>query len=279
VEADATQVRQIVMNLITNASDALEERAGVISISTGTTRVDRDYLAGAQVGADCPEGRYAFLEVADTGVGMSPETVSRIFEPFFTTKFTGRGLGLAATLGIVRGHRGALKVYSEPGQGSTFKLLLPVAEASPEPPVISAASLGPAVRAGTLLVVDDEPAIRAVARRILESASFGVLEAVDGREAVRMIREHGPRIHLILLDLTMPELSGEEAFREIRKLDGEVAVLLSSGYNEQETVVRFAGKGLTGFIQKPYSAQELLAAVRRALAGRKGPAEPDVRTP
>jgi len=262
IRGDATQIRQVIMNLITNASEALAERSGVVSISTGAMSCDREYLRETYLDEALPEGAYVYLEVADTGCGMEEETRRRMFEPFFTTKFTGRGLGMAAVLGIVRGHGGAIKVYSEPRKGTTVKVLFP---ASVQPP----AAEGPAAPAadlkavGTVLLVDDEESVRTVATRMLERLGFDVLTAADGLEALETYRENQDRVSCVLLDLTMPHLDGEEAFRELRRIRNDLRVILSSGYNEQDVVQRFAGKGLTGFIQKPYQ----LGKLREVLQG------------
>jgi PAS domain S-box-containing protein len=270
VEADATQLRQVVMNLITNASDALGESDGVITVTTGTVDVDATYLSGSYLEAPMADGRYAFVEVSDTGCGMNRETCSRIFDPFFTTKHTGRGLGLAAALGIVRSHKGGLRVYSEPGRGTTFKVLFPVvgAEGAPALPGSDPAACDPETgpRPGcTVLVADDEEAVRDVARLMLEGCGYAVVTAADGLEAVDLFRRAPESISAVVLDMTMPRMGGEEAFRELRRIKPDVRVVLSSGYNEQETVNHFLGKGLAGFIQKPYRTQTLVDRVRQAL--------------
>jgi CheY-like chemotaxis protein len=265
IEGDATQLRQVIMNLITNASDAIGDRSGVISISTGLMHADAAYLKTAYMDDALPEGDYVYLEVADTGLGMDEQTAERIFDPFFTTKFTGRGLGLAAVLGIVRSHRGAIKLYTEPGRGTTFKILFPTAGPAvptPEEPV-EAATTAPAV--ATILVVDDDETVRTVTRRMLEQSGYTVFQAADGAEALAIYRENQGAIDLVLLDMTMPHMDGEETFRELRRIDPRVRVLLTSGYNEQDATERFAGKGLGGFIQKPYRPQELLERIRSIL--------------
>ncbi|QFG03705.1 PAS domain S-box protein [Tepidiforma bonchosmolovskayae] len=265
IEGDATQLRQVIMNLITNASDAIGDRSGVISVSTGIVDADAAYLKTAYMDDDLPEGQYVYLEVADTGIGMDAETAARIFDPFFTTKFTGRGLGLAAVLGIVRSHRGAIKLSTAPGRGTTFTILFPAAgpPAPPGPAPAPETASTPLPRA-VILVVDDDETVRAVTRRMLELSGFTVLLAADGAEAVALYRER-PGIDLVLLDLTMPAMDGEETFRELRRLDPGVRVILTSGYSEQDAADRFAGTGLAGFIQKPYRPQDLIETVRAAL--------------
>jgi two-component system, cell cycle sensor histidine kinase and response regulator CckA len=267
VEADATQLRQVIMNLVLNASEAIGERSGVIAVVTGAMRCDRAYLAGTTLHEEIPEGLYVFLEVTDTGCGMDAATRTRIFDPFFTTKFTGRGLGLAAVLGIVRGHKGAIKVYSEPGKGSTFKVLFPALRRSAEEARHMTAPASGWRGAGTILLVDDEETIRSLGTQMLQHLGFTVLTAADGREALEVFRAHGAAIACVLLDLTMPHMDGAEAFRELRRLREDVRVVLSSGYSEQEVTQRFVGKGLAGFIQKPYQSEALAAVLRRVLGG------------
>ncbi len=265
VEADATQVRQVVMNLITNASDAIGEKSGVIAVRTGVMFADRKYLTTTHIPADLPDGYYAYLEVADTGCGMDAATLERMFDPFFTTKFTGRGLGLAAVLGIVRGHRGAVKIYSEVNRGTTFKVLFPCA--GPVAPGAGAAAPAPAAwrGSGTVLVADDEEYVRVTARRMLEFGGFQVVLAQDGREALDVFCRDPGRFRAVLLDLNMPRLGGDAVFREVRRLRPETPVVLMSGYNEQEVGDQFAGKGLAGFVQKPFRVDDLLAAMRTAV--------------
>jgi PAS domain S-box-containing protein len=266
IEADATQVRQIVMNLITNASDAIGEKSGVISLRTGVLFADANYLQSTFVPEKLEEGIFVFLEVSDTGCGMDAETMEKIFDPFFTTKFTGRGLGLAAVLGIVRGHKGAIKVYSEPQRGTTFKVLFPVKDAMAHPQTPAISPFESWRGQGTVLVVDDEETVRAVAKATLESVGFNVLLAANGREGLEKFRAHGNDIVLVLLDLTMPALGGAETFRELRVLRPALKIVLMSGYNEQEITNQFAGKGLAGFLQKPFRASELLSTVRALTA-------------
>jgi PAS domain S-box-containing protein len=257
VMADATQLRQIIMNLVMNASDAIGEKSGLITISTSTMRADRQYL-GDLVGApDLAPGEYVILEVTDNGCGMSAETRAKIFEPFFTTKFTGRGLGLAAVLGIVRGHKGALKVYSELGRGSTFRLLLPAAGAATADTKVDHRPILHWRGHGTVLVIDDEDSVRMVASKMLRTLGFEVLTATDGEQGLRVYRAHSDGIAAVLLDLTMPRMDGEETFRELRRIRGEACVILMSGFNEQEAAARFVGKGLAGFLQKPFTPDEL----------------------
>lgn len=275
LRGDPSQIRQVIMNLVINASEALGEHSGAITISTGVMECSREYLSEAFLDESLAEGSYVWLEVSDTGCGMDHDIQRRIFEPFFTTKFTGRGLGLSAVLGIVRGHKGALKVYSEPGRGTTFKVLFP---AVLEERVLAGRSQGMKAGgwkgAGTILLVDDEESVRVMGTRMLERLGFGVLIAVDGREALDIYRERREEIALVLLDLTMPDLDGEEAFRELRRIDPQVCVVMSSGYTESEIAPRFAGKRLSGFLQKPYTLDALSQCLRGALGAGGQPQGP-----
>ena len=258
VVVDATQIRQVLMNLVMNASDAIGDRDGAISIDTGVLHADRAYLETMFLAPDIPPGDYVYLEVSDTGCGMSAETQARMFEPFFTTKFTGRGLGLAAVLGIVRGHRGALKVHSELGRGSSFKLLLPVATGASDSSRAAQRAGGQSFsNAGTVLVVDDEVAVRQVASDLLRDLGFRTLVAADGSAALEVLREHAREIVCVLMDLTMPGLDGRETLRELRRIQPDIRVLLMSGYNEQEATSSFVGRGAAGFIQKPFAIKDL----------------------
>lgn len=268
VQADATELRQVIMNLITNASESLGDESGVISVSTGVMECDRAYLSESHLDDKLPEGRYVYLEVSDTGCGMDEETQRRIFDPFFTTKFIGRGLGLAAVLGIVRGHQGAIKVHSEPGQGTSFKILLPALAWEPKEPAPSTAGSAPPPRGGTILLVDDDPAVRNVGAQMLDGLGFKVLTAANGREGLEVFRKHEREIDCVILDLTMPDMSGEEVFRELRRLRSDLCVILSSGYNEEDVTQRFVGQGLAGFVQKPYNSAKLRVTLNRVLGSK-----------
>ena len=277
-EGDATQIQQVIMNLITNASEAIGDKSGVIAISTGAMDCDDAYLNTAnfatRVSLDesLQEGIYVYFEVADTGCGMDKDTMEKLFDPFFTTKFTGRGLGMAAVLGIVRGHKGAIKIYSEVGKGTTIKTLFPAAA---DDAVAGCSQNGTPADVmnwhadGLILIADDEESICAVGKLMLERVGFEVLTAADGREAVDVFRDNAERIDCVVLDLTMPHLNGDQAFSELRRIKPDVKVILSSGYNEQDATQRFAGKGLTGFLQKPYESVSLVAKLREVLAGTR----------
>jgi PAS domain S-box-containing protein len=266
IEADAAQMRQIIMNLVINASEAIGDRSGVVAVTTGVMHCDRAYLAETYLDEKLAEGLYVYLEVADNGCGMTEETRARIFDPFFTTKFTGRGLGLSAVLGIVRGHRGAIKCYSELGQGTTFKALFP-ATMMPAKPTDTPTNRGDQWRGqGTVLIIDDEENVRGLAAHMFQRMGFQVLLAVDGREGVEVFRQHREQINLVLLDMTMPHLDGEQTFRELRRIRSDVKTILASGYNEQTATSRFAGKGLAAFIQKPFRYEDLMTLVRKVLA-------------
>jgi two-component system, cell cycle sensor histidine kinase and response regulator CckA len=258
VDADADQLRQLVMNLVSNASEAMGDHAGAIKLTASVVESVPEAPITDYFGEPLERGRYVVLEVADSGAGFGPETKARLFDPFFSTKFTGRGLGLAAALGIVRGHRGAIQVESQPGRGTTFRVFLPALSQEPAVPAPAAATAPPPQAASaTVLVVDDEPEVRTVALRMVERCGYRAVGAADGQEAVDLVRDAPGRFDCVLLDLTMPRLGGEDALREIRQLAPALPVLLCSGYPAQELTERFAGKGLSGFVQKPYRLGEI----------------------
>jgi PAS domain S-box-containing protein len=266
VDADPGQIQQIVMNLALNGAEAIGQEGGSVLIRTTLENLDQRHIATLSApGEPLKPGPYVCLEVQDTGCGMDEQTVGKIFDPFFTTKFAGRGLGLSAVQGIVRAHKGALKVYSRPRQGTTFQVLFP---ASQYPIIESTPSAAADLSGrGTVLVVDDEEIVRAVAAKTLRQYGYHALEAVDGADAVEVYGAHAQSIALVLLDLTMPQMSGEDTLRRLQTLNPGVKVVLTSGYNEAEAIQRFAGKGLAGFIQKPYTAAALAAKVKEALDG------------
>jgi PAS domain S-box-containing protein len=269
VQGDPSQLRQVVINLLTNASDALEGGSGDIQVTTGTQQVREGELPSVLRDRGLPGGNYVFLEVADTGCGMEQSTIARIFEPFFTTKFTGRGLGLAAVQGIVRGHDGTLLVESEPGSGSKFRVLLPAGETATARK--SAVALDKADEDDweadiVVLVADDEPAVRAVARRILERCRVTVLTAVDGYDAVRQFEARSGEISAVLLDLTMPGLDGAEVFQRLMKINPAVKVILSSGYDVHDVSLQCGSLKPAGFLRKPYSPAELRKVFRTAFS-------------
>jgi PAS domain S-box-containing protein len=266
VVGDPTQLRQVIMNLVINASEAIGDTSGYITLRTGLLRADAAYLQSTLLAHDPAPGDYVFIEVTDTGKGMSPDVQARIFEPFFTTKFTGRGLGLAAVLGIVRGHRGALKVSSDAGRGTTFHVLLPCAEGHADPTPAPAPGSAQWRGEGTVLIIDDEEAVRVSTARMLEFSGYRTLLAEDGFDGVEKFRSSPDPIALVLLDLTMPHMDGSEAFREITALQPNARVLLMSGYNEHDAIARFTGEGLAGFIQKPFTLHTLREHLREALA-------------
>ena len=262
--AEASQIQQVVMNLVTNASEAIGDKEGVVSIRTGTQVYSETDLTRDFSGQAIEPGTFLTLEVSDTGQGMSPDVQARIFEPFFTTKFTGRGLGLSAMQGIVRGHKGGIRVYSELGKGTTFKLIFPAGLNSVPMEPCSGEPVG-WTGSGTILVVDDEEGVRAIADALLRSMGFEVILAKDGLEALERFKEGKGAIKAVLMDLTMPHMDGVETFRELRRLDPGCRVVLTSGYNEQEAIQDFLGKGLVAFVQKPFQLTSLVQAMQKAL--------------
>ncbi len=247
VHADRGQMQQIYMNLVLNAAEAIGSDPGLITVRTGVRQ------------------EHVYLEVRDNGCGMDAATKAKIFDPFYTTKFLGRGLGLAAVAGIVRGHKGVLEVSSAPGHGSCFTVLLPAVKH------VSAVSV-PTDRigqlpggSGTILVVDDEEIVREVAQKALEQCGFTVLAASSGQAAIDMVKRDGGQISLALLDLSMPGMGGDEVLPEFRKLRPEMKVIVSSGYSEDEALRLFQGQEVSGFIQKPYTSSRLVEKIKRTI--------------
>ncbi|MFO7534133.1 MAG: CHASE domain-containing protein [Kiritimatiellia bacterium] len=273
--ADPDQIQQVVMNLITNASEAIGERTGTVSLSTGVRDYSGAELAESRLPEKPPPGRFVFLDVADTGCGMSPEVQQRLFEPFFTTKFTGRGLGMSAVLGIVRGHHGALFLKSMPNLGTVIRILFPAPEsAAPEPnpiappPAAPAGEPGPTPASGFVLIVDDEEIIRSLCKAFVMSCGYRTLLAQDGEEALRIFREKSGEILAVILDLTMPRMDGCAAYHEMRRIRPDVKVIISSGHAEQASYRKFDLTGIAGFLQKPYEMQTLEPLLQRVLGSR-----------
>jgi signal transduction histidine kinase/CheY-like chemotaxis protein len=266
VEGDPTQLRQVVMNLITNASEALGADPGTITLMTGLTKASDRYLRGACLENTLAPGTYVCLEVSDTGCGMDEETRQRIFDPFFSTKFTGRGLGLASVLGVVRGHHGAICVSSEKGAGSRFRILFPPLREPARAPRPGDQAPG-TVRwkgQGRILLVDDEEMVRTVATLMLQRLGFEVITATDGRDAVDLFTVRKDVIDAVVLDMTMPNMDGKEALERLRRIRPDIRVLMTSGFTAEDIAKEMGENGHNGFLQKPFNSA-MLAEKLKAL--------------
>jgi len=269
INADASQLRQVVMNLIINASEAIGTEHGEIKVSLARTtvlagQVDRDYN-----GKIIPPGGYICLEVADNGCGMDEHTRWRIFEPFYTTKFTGRGLGMSAVLGIITSHSGALQLHSQLGQGTTFKVYLPVPKkgSTEDDSHLQSISSVPWQGSGTILLVEDEDQVRLIAKALLNKIGYTVLEAVNGKEALELYQRNATVINLVMTDMGMPVMDGYELFSELKKLNPELPIIVSSGYGDSEVGSRIGTDNIAGLISKPYGPEQLREVLKNALEG------------
>jgi signal transduction histidine kinase/ActR/RegA family two-component response regulator len=272
IEVDVTQMRQVLLNLVTNAAEAIGDGPGQVTVRTRIAEADERMLRRASVQSGLVPGRYACLEVEDTGVGMDERVRSKLFDPFFTTKFSGRGLGLAAVLGIITSHHGTILVQSRLGHGSTFTVLLPLSEGVPDAlPLARAPDRAPPApeHPGTILVVDDEEPVRTVTAEVLKAFDYHVFTADGGHEAVNVYRTHMNEIDIVLLDLTMPEMNGEETLRALQAVNADVKVVLMTGYTEDEVRLRFVRGDLAGFLTKPFVRDELITAVEAAVKRRR----------
>ncbi len=273
VEADVGQVQQVIMNLITNAAEAIGENEGRIELRVRVRECDEEYLSRTRLEERAKPGRYVGLEFSDRGCGWAEGTQARLFAPFSTTMYMGRGRGMAAALGIVKAHHGALIVNSVVGEGTRIEVLFPACEEGEEAGTGTgtAGEAGEAsergkevVFGGKVLVVDDEAAVRDICRIMLESMGFSVLMAADGEEAIRVFRERSGEIVCVILDMSMPWLDGRRTLEELRRIRPEARVLLSSGHGEQEAMELLEAKKV-GFIQKPYMSGDLRRALGQLL--------------
>jgi PAS domain S-box-containing protein len=267
IQADALQMHQIIMNLVINAGEAIGTQNGVVIVRTGLLE-RREIPAAPLMPADLPEGRYVFLEVSDTGPGIAPEVIGRIFDPFFSTKFTGRGLGLPAALGIVRAHNGAIQLESETRKGSRFTVYFPALTSSVPAGEIRQTHGSAPQGYETILVIDDEDVVRRTAANALAQFGYRVLLAEDGPEGIEQLRRHADSVALIVLDLTMPKMSGEEAARFLHASSPGAPIIISSGYDEREVRRHFTSHAIAGYIRKPYRADQLAEKIRSVLDAR-----------
>jgi PAS domain S-box-containing protein len=274
IVADQGQVQQVIMNLITNASEAIGPNPGVITIKTGAGEYGQDYLNKSSLEIKPPAGRYVFVEISDTGCGMDEETKHRLFEPFFTTKFTGRGLGMSAVSGIVSGHQGAIIIDSATGKGTTIRVLFPAYDISRTS--LNAKSISPKPTAGQIrfpsgkiLIVDDEEIVRKYTAAVVKRLGFETMVAANGEEALRLFRKNPNEFICVILDLTMPIMDGLTTFLELKKLNADQKVILLSGYSEKDATCRFEGRGLSGFLQKPFRLEELRDKLYSIFAGNE----------
>jgi len=268
IQGEAAQLRAVVQNLIRNAAEAIGETTGTITVGADVIAADRPRLAQTYVDDDLPEGRYLCLRVSDTGSGMDAQVLARVFDPFFSTKSYGRGLGLPSSLGVVRAHRGAIQVHSEPGRGATFEVLLPIAPEAVGAPELGAPPPSPPDDpcTGAVLLAEDEALVRAVAAAALEEAGFTVLQAADGSEALHLFQEHPDEIRAVLLDLAMPHADGMKVLGEVRRQRPGLPVIVASAYNGDDAVARLRESGPARFIRKPYRPEELVAGLREILS-------------
>jgi CheY-like chemotaxis protein len=254
------------MNLVINAAEAIGDRPGTIRVQTGELNATAEYLAGIHPGGSGEPGPFVYLDVIDDGAGMDSTTLARIFEPFFSTKFTGRGLGLAAVLGIVRAHGGALSVNSAPGRGTTFRMLLPVSHTPAAAADTDTPSVESEARPGVALVVDDEPSVRAVAQAMLQRLGMETIAADSGEAALRNFDQEGERLALVLMDITMPGMPGSRVAEALRERGATVPIVMMSGYTEQDARARCGSQAPSGFLQKPFSFADMQTVVNTALA-------------
>lgn len=268
-QGDDAQLRQVLLNLVSNAAEAIGNAVGKVVIRTGVTELSPS--TPAWLSGELASGRYAYFEVEDSGAGISAADRERIFDPFFTTKVSGRGLGLAAVRGIVKGHGGTVLVDSCPGRGSRFRVLLPAIAAGrmPEPLAPTRRRAG-ARSKGCALVVDDEAAVRAATVAVLSSAGYHVLEADGGEAATRLFQSYSSEIDVVLLDLAMPGMNGEQTLLALRQIRADVPVVLLTAYAADEQRLRAIRDDLAGFVTKPFSYEELLNAVASAAAPTSG---------
>jgi len=264
IEADRGQLQQVFVNLMINAAEAIGNCEGLITVRTAAQDVDESYVRLHPEVASLPPGRYACLEVRDSGCGMDDATRAKIFEPFFSTKFMGRGLGLAAVAGVVRGHRGGITVSSAPGQGSCFTVLFPAVVRTAAEPRASA-RYATLQGCGAVLVVDDEQVVRDLTKSALEHYGYTVLLAGSGLAAIDVFKRYPGEIALVILDLSMPNMGGAETLPQLRKIRPEVKVVVSSGYAQDEAMAVFQGQQVAGFVQKPYTAAGIAEKVKLAL--------------
>ena len=267
IQCDPSQIRQIVLNLVTNASESLSDGVGRITLTTGVMQVTRAYLSQCNFVTDVRDGEMAYVEVRDTGTGISPETMKKIFDPFFTTKTLGRGLGLSALVGVMRSHKGAIHVSSKNEEGTTFRVMFPVHHG---PSLHSTNSIPVEANEvwhgdGLFLVIDDEEEIRQATELFLQDIGFSVLTAGDGYEALTLFEKHATELQCVLLDMTMPGLNGEQILEAIRQEAPHLPVILSSGYTEEHVFNRLPEQSANGFIQKPYPLETLLETVKGVL--------------
>jgi CheY-like chemotaxis protein len=270
VRGRTSQVRQIVMNLIINASEAVGEKGGVIQVTA--SRIVLPLGAGLGSPPHLPAGDYVKLEVSDTGGGMAEEVQAKVFDPFFTTKFAGRGLGLAVVQGIVRDHGGAINLVSVPGRGTTFGVFLPcIGETAHSSRAANtpASGMEHRPRSGTVLIVEDEDVLRLAVSRMLRKQGFRVIEAGDGSSALELIHAHKDEIDVVLLDVTLPRVSGREVFAEVRQLRPNLKVILTSAYSRETVDASFAGEAIEGFIRKPFQLVDLVGLLQHAVSEYK----------
>lgn len=258
IEADPSQMRQIIMNLITNASEALGDKSGTVTVTAGVVKASGTYLKETYLNNQLPAGDYVFLEVQDTGCGIDENTRAKIFDPFFTTKFAGRGLGLAAVLGIVRSHHGTIAVKSQPGAGTSFRVLFPSAGLTPsqmkkKSPVAEKSWRGD----GMVLVIDDEEDVRTVLKNMLKKFGFDVGTASNGMEGIRVLQQYADEIVAVILDLTMPGISAQETCQAIQRVRSDLPIILTSGYTQEIAAEQCDLSQYNAYLQKPYSVNAL----------------------
>ena len=270
VAADADQMRQMISGLITNAIVALGKEKGEVRISTGSMRCDKNYLSTTYLKEEMSEGMYAYAEVADTGCGMDAETLGKVFDPFFSTKFTGRGLGMAAVMGIIRSHNGAVRVSSVKNEGSVFTALFPIQGISLRPAAVKNRDDKTVTQGRTVLLVDDEAMVMDIGSQFLERLGYSVRTASGGREALDMFKQAPDSIDCLLLDFTMPGMDGLETMQLIRKIRPDARIIITSGYTRQQIEDRFTHVGLPdGFIQKPFEMKALQEILNKTISKAK----------
>ncbi len=275
IKGDEDQINRLVMNILINASEAIGDNHGEVKLSTGVVDCDETYLSHSRLEEKPEPGRFVFLEVFDTGCGMDTETLRKLFDPFFSTKFTGRGLGMAEVIGVIKGHRGAIVVESEVGKGTTLRVLFPLQKEAQAPSAkvieeVETKAAAPVTvnRRKTVLIVEDEPGVRQLSVRRLDVLGYDTMVAGDGEECVQVFQDRSNEIALVLLDFKMPKMNGVEVFGELVRIKPDVKVILASGYTEDDVLQSFPGKRPAGVLRKPYRTHDLKAELQRLLGGR-----------